>query len=294
MEMLMRGMTGYGQAKASDDRYEATVEIHSVNKRHLEIQFRMPRECQQAEGELRKTIALSVHRGQVTLHVVLNVLSTEVSAPINWPWVERQKKTLQAICERLNVDLPVEELALTLFENKECFCENKESVYKNISPLLHMALKDALEQFDQHRRAEGEALMKDLFTRREALIGIMKKIRDRSSTHAQKIREKLVQLVEEAVPSLPIDDRLLREVVLYADKADVSEELGRIDHHLTHMEQIFGQKEACGKLLEFLLQEVLREFNTLGAKTIDSDVSTAVVIAKTELEKMREQVQNVE
>ena len=110
----------------------------------------------------------------------------------------------------------------------------------------------------------------------------------------EHIQQRLTEVLKKHVPTMLSDDRVLREVVLYADKADVSEELARIDHHLDHIAKVIEQPAAAGKLLEFILQELLREFNTLGAKTTVSDVSTIVVLAKTELEKMREQVQNAE
>jgi len=290
----MRGMTAYTQTKAADEKYEISLEIHSVNKRHFDVHFRMPKELQSAEIELRKAIAEVVHRGQVSIYVAMRLLSDEENVALNWPWIDSQKRAMQAICGRLGGDVPFDRLAVAVWSSEQAYCENKETIFASAKPLLFKALQDAFVSFDVQRKQEGEAILQELLLGKNTLFSLSQAIKERSSHHVQQIRERLVQLVQEHVPSMPLDDRISREVVLLADKADISEELQRIEHHLQHMGSIFTGDEPCGKMLEFVLQELVREFNTLGSKTIDSEVSTKVILAKNELEKMREQVQNVE
>ena len=291
----MKGMTGFGRAKVDNGRMEVIVEISSVNKRHLDLSFRLPRGYQQLEGALRRELSAKLFRGQVNIGISVRPLdAATASLLLDWPKIDGQLEMLRQIAEHLQCPVPTERAAFELWrarleeegEREECLPETEGLILKGV--------QEAVALFDSRRMAEGAFLADDLRKRFLLLRQMKGEIAHKMEGCVDLIRVRLTELLEKHVPSLASDDRVLREVVLYADKADVSEELARIDHHLDHVEKVFDDKAPAGKLLEFILQELLREFNTLGAKTSVSDVSTTVVLAKTELEKMREQVQNVE
>jgi uncharacterized protein (TIGR00255 family) len=291
----VRGMTAFGRAKVSNGRYEVVLDIVSVNKRHLEINLRMPFGYQEAEAMLRRELFQKVMRGQITLTVSIRPIAAEITAAaINWPWVEGQMEALSKICSKYGCQNPHERACFELWKQEECFCKESIELTSEIETLLKDGLSKAFTQFDSKRRAEGQFLALDLRTRGEVLKEALCLITESTKGHVERIKDHLQELLTQYVPTLSSEDRVLREIVLYADKSDVSEEIARIRHHMDHFSEVLQQEESCGKLLEFILQELLREFNTLGAKTSLTNVSTAVVLAKTELEKMREQVQNVE
>jgi uncharacterized protein (TIGR00255 family) len=290
---MTKGMTGFGRAVESDGRYEVTVEISSVNKRHLDLTIRLPRGYQQAELAIRQSLAAHLHRGQVTLSVSIRTLAPSVQVPtVDISQLKEQLSSLRAMAEAVGAPVPLEKALFELWRRQ--LEETEVEALPEVGALIARATEKAVTDLDRRREDEGKALAKDIQKRLGVLRDLKQKIAEKSVGHVDRIRQRLTELVAKYVPTLASDDRVLREVVLYADKADVSEELARIDHHVEQANKAFATDGPKGKLLEFVLQELLREFNTLGAKTDDAEVSTAVVIAKTELEKMREQVQNVE
>jgi uncharacterized protein (TIGR00255 family) len=293
----MKGMTAFAKAKKRTELYEVSVEISSVNRRHAEIVFKMPPGYQELESILRKHLSSLVARGQVSVSVAIQALSAEeyVSA-INIPYIEAQFSCAREIAKLLHTEVQEKEIALELWKTFLTEQKRGEREIELVAPVALEAMRDAYQSFDERRKAEGVSLKKDFLSRLQTLQSSHREIAAASSSIAEDIRIKITTALQNFVSeSLASDERVLREVVLLADKADVSEELTRIAHHLDHMEKVLHDDSApVGKLLEFLLQELLREFNTLGAKTTKPSVSTATVLAKLELEKMREQVLNVE
>ena len=289
---MVRGMTGFGRAVERDGRYEVTVEIVSVNKRHLDVSVRLPRGFARAEIAVRQALAC-LHRGQVTVTASVRALVPEPhDASVDTAQGAIQLAPLRAMAEAVGVSPPLERAVF------ELWCRQLDETQVEVSPeiekLIVRAVEKAVADLDKRRAEEGKALAEDIQGRLCLLEEIKGRVAERSVGHVDRIRQRLEAVMKQYVPTLACDDRVLREVVLYADKADVSEELSRIDHHIQQAHKALVTEGSVGKLLEFVLQELLREFNTLGAKTDDGEVSTAVVIAKTEIEKMREQVQNVE
>ena len=290
---MTKGMTGFGRAVERDERYEVSVEISSVNKRHLDVTIRLPKGYQQAEPSIRQALAAHVHRGQVTVTASIRTLVPAVHvSEVDISQLKEQLTSLRAMAEVVGVTAPIEKALFELWRRR--LEETEIEALPEVGALIVRATEKAVADLDVRRGDEGAALAKDIQKRLGILKDLKQKIAEKSVGHVDRIRQRLTELVAQYVPSLASDDRVLREVVLYADKTDVSEELARIDHHIEQATKAFAAEGPVGKLLEFVLQELLREFNTLGAKTDDAEVSTAVVIAKTELEKMREQVQNVE
>lgn len=290
---MVRGMTGFGRGVVSDGRFEIVSEISSVNKRHLDVTIRLPRGYQTEELPIRQLIGKHLHRGQVTITVTVRALPAAGCVTcIDEAWLESQLSPLRAMAEAVETKPMIDRAVFELWRRQ--LDEPQGVGVVQLSELMQRSVEEALTALNRSRTEEGKALTDDITKRLQTLADLKKIVAERAVGQDERIRQRLTELLSRHVPSLPIDDRVLREVVLYADKADVSEELSRIDHHLEQALTAFESDGSVGKLLEFILQELLREWNTLGSKTSDSEVSTCVVTAKTELEKMREQVQNVE
>jgi uncharacterized protein (TIGR00255 family) len=207
--------------------------------------------------------------------------------------VEKDIELLKKMAESCRCVPPIELALLELWKNRFILESTNEDL-KVVEALVEKAMLAAFKVFDANRSSEGDHIRDELSDRLNALRSTRNTITGLVSGHVEEIRRHLGELLDALVPTLSNDERVLREIVLYADRSDVSEELSRIDHHLNHMQEVLKSDCVTGKLLEFIMQELLREWNTLGAKTTSSEASTCVVLAKMELEKMREQVQNVE
>lgn len=291
----MKGMTGFGRARVDNGQYEAAVEISSVNKRSLDISIRLQREYQQVEGSVRRELAKRVFRGQVSVSISVRPLAAAGGAlQIDWSAADSRFGVLQTICDRYSCPVPAERAALELWRDLLENAERHDEPLPEVEELILRAVEAAFVLYDRQRADEGVFIGKDIGSRLLTLREMKNEIAQKVDGQVEQIRQRLTDLVRQQVPALASDDRVLREVVLYADKSDVSEELSRIDHHLNHMEKILLEPSPVGKLMEFVLQELLRELNTLGAKNAVAAVASTVALAKTELEKIREQVQNVE
>lgn len=287
-------MTAFGAAKKQDDKFQISVEISSVNRRHAELVVKLPPGYQELEQIIRKELLEKIGRGQVTVSIDITMCDlAEIKSTINWPWINAQASIIHEIGEHLGATVKPDRIALELW--KLSLLHSQEKDCTGVTSLLLQVLQEAYLAFDAQKKADGASLEKDFTARISILRAYAQKITALTSSQVEEIRKKITSLLKEVVSEpFTSDERVMREVVLQADKADVSEELVRIEHHLQHFDKVILEKKPCGKLLEFILQELLREFNTLGSKTVLSEVSTLVVLGKTELEKIREQVQNVE
>lgn len=290
----MRGMTAFGSATKKEGAYEVCAEISTVNKRFLEVSIRLPKAYLHIDNVLRREISQKICRGQLSAIISIKQLEGPSTAhQVDWNFVHGRRTAMLQIAEVFHCKLPEERMCVELCRQSESFSEAKAS--HELEKLIVQAVLSALDEVEVHRREEGVFLSNSLRDRAAELHRLADCISGCLSNNVERVQKRLQDLVARYVPSdISGDDRVLREVVLLADKADVSEELERIAHHLRHFEETIEKHEPIGKLLDFLLQELLREFSTIGAKTGLTEVSTNVVLAKTEIEKMREQVQNVE
>jgi len=290
----MKGMTGFGSARLSNQSYDVTVEVQSVNKRFLDVVVRIPHTYQYLEQTLRSFLRDRIARGHLSVFVTI-VGRDCVSAvpPINRAWIDGQRNAFQTIVECCGSVPSFEAFCIELWKEKACFLE--ESPSQDVEDLIVAALTQAYAKLEEHKLLEGRALSGFFREKSQRVRALRDQIVQYAAGDVDRIRERIRSRLTQFVPeSLSHDDRICREVVLYADKADISEELERIDHHLRHVETILQETKGVGKLVEFVLQELLREFNTIGSKVLHAEASSAVIFAKTEIEKMREQVQNVE
>jgi uncharacterized protein (TIGR00255 family) len=293
----MKSMTGYGRGDASQDGFKITVELSSVNRKQSEISVNLPREMEMLEAQIRDLINRYVARGRLTVRVGLHAGASKQSARmhLNVPLAKAYARELSRLSKQLNLSGPVtlDHLARApgVFQTDEQIAEEED-----FWPAVERALKEALEAMIKMRQREGEHLRQDLAQRVRMMRKAAATIQKHAPGVAERYRKQLMERIKTAgleAPGLE-DDRLLKEVVYFADRSDISEELTRLQSHFKQFDDCYKSREPVGRMLDFLAQEMNREVNTIGSKANDSLISREVVTLKAELEKFREQAQNVE
>ena len=293
----MKSMTGYGRGECSQSGFKITVELSSVNRKQTEISFALPREMEILEAPMRDLINRHISRGRLNVRVALHAGASKLSARmhLNTPLAKAYARELNRLSRQLNLPGPVtlDHLARTpgVFQTDEQIVEERD-----FGPAVQKALLRALQTLVRMREREGVHLAQDLAKR----IFIMRRAATRIQQHAPNVarryRQQLVERIKAAGLAAPgvDDDRLLKEIVYFADRSDISEELTRLQSHFKQFEDCRKSREPVGRTLDFLAQEMNREVNTIGSKANDSRISREVVTLKAELERFREQAQNVE
>ncbi len=293
--MSMRSMTGYGRGEADWGGVKLSVELSTVNRKQSEIVLNLPRDLTELETRIRQAINTRISRGRtnvlVTHHATADGarhLALDVKLARSYQDAMRalQKKlgapgqiTIDTILQAPGVMRPPEEVI------------NIDRAW----PAIERALEQALGDLIKMREREGRHLARDLIRRSHAIRDLLKEIRALHPAVVKKFRNALNERIGKSGLIVGMDDeRLAREVFLFADRSDISEELTRLESHLAQFAHHLRKDEPVGRTLEFIVQEVFRELNTLGAKANDAEIAQRVVACKTELEKIREQVQNLE
>lgn len=291
----MKSMTGHGRGECVRDGMRATAELRCVNRRQAEVVVVLPEAWASMEGRARDLVAAAVSRGRCEVRVQVEVPGMGMPSRVNRGVALAYAAELRALSEALGrAQEPGLEVLLRCPGVLEpcATVEDPERAW----PVMEEALRAGLRDLDGTRRREGEALERDLRGRIDLLRAEVSGIRGRAPEVMRRYRENLVQRVRAAgVEGVgPDDERILKELVVFADRSDISEELARLESHFVQFEDACRATEPAGRRLDFLAQEMHREINTVGSKANDSVLSAAVVRAKTELERFREQVQNVE
>jgi len=287
-------MTGYGRGTAAFEGRQIAVELSSVNRKQAEISLSLPRALLELEPRMRDEINAHLSRGRLTVVVGLHAKGGGKTGAINLTAARAYRNQLEALRKTLKLGGEIK-LDQVLRGPGVLDSENVELDTEAVWPALQKALKAALEQFVQMRKREGKALAADLLSRSLAIHKNVKTI----SVLAPKVMEHHRGLLLERVTKAGLeieasDERLLKELVFFADRSDISEELTRLRSHLDQFAGQLNKDEPVGRTLDFLLQELFRETNTIGNKANFLAISQIVVGMKTELEKLREQVQNIE
>ena len=288
-------MTGFGRASSSAPFGKLIVEIQSINRKYLEIFIVMPKEFSRFEPQVRKWVVDSSMRGQITIRIQLIpsgddltglLPDAEVLRNLKLSW---EKIAKQAGFDPAQVDLPFVMLYLPLQQRVALAADEDLST-------LQACTQQALDELKKMKLKEGEALAADLEFRLHSLIEMMNSVEALAPNTAKKMREKLLERMQEFVKKgEDSDDKLFREVAVFSEKIDITEEIIRLKSHFVQFQEILKAKEtSVGRKMDFLVQEIGREINTLGAKSLDANISHLVIEMKTELEKMREQIQNIE
>ncbi|MEG1260079.1 MAG: YicC/YloC family endoribonuclease [Akkermansia sp.] len=290
----MNSMTGFGRAIASLPETSARVEISGVNRKQVEIVINVPRSCPEWEQSIRPLILKNISRGRV--NITISIENDAQSATNSLSLDKNKLANLIAITQEVNqtasLQLHVEDLLrLNIISDNTNEQLNPAESWLLIEP----AVQSALHDFIAMRRTEGEHLKADILSRIDTLKNIRQQIMMLAPSVPKKLGEAMKQrLIESGIPIDMNDDRLIRELALFADKCDITEETSRLASHFTQFQSICAADTPAGRPLDFLCQEIFREFNTIGSKANDASLAHLVVTAKTELEKVREQVQNIE
>ncbi len=291
----MNSMTGFGAATAPLGGATIRVEIGGVNRKQTEVAVALPRAWNELETAVREQVAGAVSRGRVNVSVTLQQNAAGGSGiTVNRAKLEAYKQAAATLNEELGTVIAPSMDALIRLG---VVGEETESdiVLEDVKAALQPALKEALTAFITLRAQEGENMKRDLLTRINTLRGYRTQLAERAAGVALRHRDTLLKRLEESGLPLPADDeRIIKEIALFADRCDVTEEMTRLASHLTQFEAICDKPEAVGRTLDFMCQEIFRELNTTGSKANDAELAQIVVTAKTELEKIREQVQNIE
>ena len=288
-------MTGYGNSQGKFKGLDITIEIRSVNNRFQEISVKLPKKYQIYEYFIRECLKSKVLRGKVSVHI--QILSTEHEASA----LVLNKSLLSNYVDLLNEARKIsgikQELTVTdLIQLPDLITENEDlSLNDELKGFLEELLNNAVESFNDMRLKEGNALRSDIVKRKDWLREAVKFIENEAAGSSREEYEKFKERVSNLLADSKIDhDRLEQEVAILSDKVDVSEETVRLNSHIELFEQELEKNEAIGKRLNFILQEMNREINTIGSKTSKTSISHKVVSCKEEVEKIREQVQNIE
>ncbi|MDQ6912735.1 MAG: YicC family protein [Verrucomicrobiota bacterium] len=291
----MRSMTGYGRGEVDHDGVKFSVELNSVNRKQSEIMINAPREFAELEPRIRQTINEKLSRGRTTVLIASQVGANGAGRlALDTALARSYHDAMHALQKELNAPGEITIGAILQAPGVMRFSENNLAA-KDIWPVLEHALADALMELIKMREREGKHLAKDLIHRLKVIRHEVKSVRGLFPEVVKKYRAALLERIQKAGLDLSLDDeRLLKEVSIFADRSDVSEELTRLESHLAQFAHHLRKNEPVGRTLEFITQEIARELNTLGAKANDAVISQHVVASKAELEKIREQIQNLE
>ena len=292
---MIKSMTGYGKAEATSERGRIIVEIRSVNHRYSEMVVKLPRTLLALENDVRKRVAERLKRGKIEVYIQREGMIGAGGMPtVNIPLAKAYYDAFTKIKDALGLYDPVS-LSLIVAQKELLVTEEMGDQAETLREALIAAVKDAVDNLDAMRLREGRALMEDLQERRASLSGLIKRITEHapraSAENAVKLKARVMQLAGES----GVDEgRLAQEIAFMADRCDITEELVRFDSHLKQLDETVELNEPVGRKLDFLLQELNREVNTIGSKANDAAITSIIVELKAELEKIREQVQNIE
>ena len=293
--VLIKSMTGYGRACRSFENREITVEIRSVNNRYLDCAVKLPRIYGFAEDRIKQLVKEHVTRGKVDVFItVVNTAGDAVQISLNRPVLEGYLSAMEAMA----ADYPVKnDISVTALSRlPDVFLVEKADIDEEAQARdLLTVTEEALRQYDAMRAAEGSAMEQDLTNRKAAILDLVAKVEARSPVTVAEYRARLQAKMQEVLASTSIDEsRILTEAAVFADKIAVDEETVRLRSHLNQLGNMLSTGGPIGRKLDFLLQEMNREANTIGSKGNDLEQARVVVEIKAELEKIREQTQNIE
>lgn len=290
----MRSMTGYGQGTASDEKVSLVVQLSSVNRRNLEVAVSMPKEWQSLEPDISAEVRKHVLRGRIQVAVEIQKEGTTAPQLINEEKVDACLDELKAYAEKRDIPFSVDARLLLQVVNSQK--DNGYSInLESVETLILSALQDAIAGLTVMRDREGQALAVDLEIRVKAIKASLDQIQTHSEGRVLNYKELLLQRLRQAGLELELaDERVLKEVAIFADRCDISEETTRLASHLEQLEDLLETDGSIGRKMEFLLQEIGREVNTIGSKANHLEISRSVIECKNELERIREQIQNVE
>ena len=292
---MILSMTGYGRAEQVLNGRDITVELRSVNSRFFEYSSRIPRTCAFMEDKLKKLVAARVSRGKVELNLsIQNVTAADTVVQVNWQLAESYKNAFQAMADRMDLKNDATVGMIARFPDvltQTAAPTDPDALWADVEQVAGQAV----EAFLAMRAAEGEKLLADVEGRLTTIETLVGQIEQNSAGRVQAYTERLYARLKEILEDRSIDEaRLVTEAAIFADKTAIDEETVRLHSHVAQYRAILALDEPVGRKLDFLTQELNRESNTIGSKCQDVSITRLVVELKSEIEKIREQIQNIE
>ena len=292
---MILSMTGYGRAEQVLNGRDITVELRSVNSRFFEYSSRIPRTCAFMEDKLKKLVAARVSRGKVELNLsIQNVTAADTVVQVNWQLAESYKNAFQAMADRMDLKNDATVGMIARFPDvltQTAAPTDPDALWADVEQVAGQAV----EAFLAMRAAEGEKLRADVESRLTTIETLVGQIEQNSAGRVQAYTERLYARLKEILEDRSIDEaRLVTEAAIFADKTAIDEETVRLHSHVAQYRAILALDEPVGRKLDFLTQELNRESNTIGSKCQDASITRLVVELKSEIEKIREQIQNIE
>lgn len=292
---MIKSMTGYGRYEIEEKERKVNVEISTVNHRYCDLSIRMPKALTHLEDEIRKCIKQFIARGKVEVSIYITSMSADdVEVVVNEPACTAYIEALRKIGTKLGLNDNIG-MAEVMRLNDVITIQKKQADLEVIWPMIDQALRQALTQLVAMREKEGMILKKDLLEKADNMLRLVGELEYLSvevvNTYKLKLEERISRLLEE----IPVDEtRLAMEVALFADRAAIDEELTRLKSHVGQLKMILEEESSIGRKLDFLMQEMNREANTIASKAGDYTITSYAVELKSEIEKIREQIQNIE
>ncbi len=292
---MIRSMTGYGRARETVNGRDITVEVRSVNNRYLDCAVKMPRAYLFAEDAVKSLIQRAAARGKVDVFISVDAAgANEIVVSVDQPLAAAYLEAVRSIGGALGLDAGVSALQIARLPDVLTLSKAEEDV-ESLTGDLCAVLEEALAAYTRMRETEGARLAADILGRLDTIEALVAKVEVRSPQTVAEYRAKLLERMQEVLESASIDEsRILTEAALFADKVAVDEETVRLRSHLGQLREMLQSSGSIGRKLDFLIQEVNRECNTIGSKASDIEIARYVVDLKAEVEKIREQVQNIE
>lgn len=292
---MIKSMTGFGRSQKEIDGYVITVELKSVNHRYFEFSSRIPRQYGFLDEKLKSFINSKVSRGKVECYVSIEALDTDTAdVVVNHTLANAYVKALKEIAD--TYELKEDFGAATISRYQDVLVvrkadEDEDKLWGYVKDVTD----DAIAKFVSMRETEGEKMKQDIFSRGQFILECVSFIEERSPQTVKEYNDKLIERVHELIGDATLDEaRIIQEVAIYADKVAVAEETVRLRSHIEQLNSFINSSEPVGRKMDFLVQEINRETNTIGSKANDVDIARKVVDIKAEVEKIREQIQNIE
>lgn len=292
---MIRSMTGYGGAKNCEGVQEISVELKSVNNRYLDTSVRMPRSLMFAEESVKTAVSACISRGKVDVFVSLGVgAQGEATVVVNEALAAEYKAAIELVGSKLNLEYGITAYDICRFPDV-LVPDKKEVDRQQVLTQLMDCVRQAVSEFDAMREKEGEKLCQDISAHLDTLESFVGFVEQRSPQTVAEYRSRLTKRMLEVLENTQLDEsRILTEAALYADRIAVDEETVRLRSHIGQMRELLAGSSPVGRKLDFIVQELNRETNTIGSKCNDQEITHQVLDAKSEIEKIREQVQNIE
>lgn len=296
---MLLSMTGYGEARHQSETLSLAIELRALNNRYLKVSVRAPEPYNLLEAEFEKVIRKSVKRGAIQVHLRIDRQSSPQDFRINAVVLGSYLQQLRTIAKELDLGESTSALLSQAIALPGVVADPAVSSAGMLDdwPLIEKVLEDAVGRLQQMRGEEGRAMMEELKNLQRTIVGHLDSIRQQSPRIVQAFRDRLLDRVRKLLQDVDVQldkDTVIREVALFAERSDIAEEVTRLAAHLDQFLEIIKEKDGAGRKLEFLVQEMFRETNTIGSKANDVGISKDVVSIKHTLEQVRELIQNVE